>query len=182
MTFDETAKIIAVISAAIPGMNQKDLYFTQQVWHEILGEHDYQLVKAATMKVLSTMTTWPTPAHIVKAIENLNPVNGMPSAADAWLEVQKAIQQHGWYNWPSEFSTAALTKTVTAIGKDEFCLNENAEATRAHFFKIYAQFANAERDSRENPKYIGKYAPDLMKLTEGLSEKMAIEAPKGKRV
>jgi len=176
MTFDETAKIIAVISAAIPGMNQKDLYFTQQVWHEIMGSYDYALIKAATIRVLMGATTWPTPAHIIHMADILNPApDAPPLPEEAWAELMPQLNRYA----SPKYSHPIIKKTVDSIGYLRLCESENPEWVRSQFISTYKTFLVQYKDNKLNEKVkeITGYKP-LYELTEKISEKLSLEQPK----
>ena len=68
---------------------------------------------------------------------------------EAWGEVQKAISQYGYYRQEEalESLTPIVREAVKRLGFREICLDENQDAVRAHFFKIYS--ALAERKSND---------------------------------
>ncbi|HUY39800.1 MAG TPA: hypothetical protein VNF29_05065 [Candidatus Binataceae bacterium] len=66
------------------------------------------------------------------------------SAEEAWAEVQERIHYRGYYQGPGIDLDATMKRAIDAIGWQDLCTNSNIEANRAHFFRIYARFAETE--------------------------------------
>lgn len=178
MNYEEATRITAVIAMANPAWLNKDLKGTARIYSEVFEKDDYRLVKAAVIKMLNESTAWPTVAHIRKAINELVPdPSTAPAASNAWDEVQRAISTHGLSRFPKNFSHAAIDEAVRIISPERICLDENVSATYAHFAKIYQEQATKANNKSKAPELLERYAPDLMRLTDDLANKM--DANKG---
>jgi hypothetical protein len=64
---------------------------------------------------------------------------GELTADEAWEKVQHAIRFVGIYRYP-HFENASIQRAVDALGWISICANDNIEATRAHFFRLFSTF------------------------------------------
>lgn len=75
---------------------------------------------------------------------------------EAWGEVQKAISQYGYYRQEEalESLTPIVREAVKRLGFREICLDENQDAVRAHFFKIYSTLIERKTNDAKLPPSI----------------------------
>lgn len=75
---------------------------------------------------------------------------------EAWGEVQKAISQYGYYRQEEalESLTPIVREAVKRLGFREICLDENQDAVRAHFFKIYSSLIERKTNDAKLPPSI----------------------------
>lgn len=155
MNLEETSAVIGVLALAIPSLHNRNLKATAQIWQEIFANDDYKIVKAAVIKYLNYSKDWPTPAHIRQNIDSIQPAaDASPTFDDAWGEVLELIRAYGYMNPPTQdkFSHRAIYKTVKNLGWRDICQNENVEATRAHFMRMYQTKRKTYIDAAKNKK------------------------------
>ena len=81
--------------------------------------------------------------------EELDPRNEkLPTAAEAWEEVEKLIIQFGPYRAP-QYSCDTVRRAVRAIGWLQLCCSENPAADRAHFLKLYESMRSKHKEQKE---------------------------------
>jgi hypothetical protein len=95
----------------------------------------------------------------------------VPDAQQALAEVQDRIHRVGIYGTP-EWSHAAVGATVDAMGGwRSACRDENPEAFRAHFMRLYdVMRARVERESLLSPSLAELYASTIKTLPDGPKE------------
>lgn len=73
MTRREAARLVAWAAANFPGMQEKDLSPTAEVWLSVLNEKgvDLRLAEAALKRVLEVAVHFPTVAEILRAVEEI---------------------------------------------------------------------------------------------------------------
>lgn len=137
MTFREFTEIMVFISAAIDKEIAKP---TVEAYYTMLKDLPYELLVAATKKVIASneYPTLPTIGKLRKAAQDLCRVDRL-SSAEAWGEVLKAIQQHGFYG--KDDALKGLPENVAAIaemmGWQEICHSESPDVIRAQFMRMY---------------------------------------------
>ena len=72
----------------------------------------------------------------------------LPSAAEAWEEVEQQICAAGIYK-PPVFSSELVRRAARAIGWLQLCSSENPAADRAHFLRLYESMKNKRKEARE---------------------------------
>ena len=151
MTKAEVAKILTVLAAVYPKFEVDDLKV--QVWHEMLGDLDYDTANMAVKKLILESTFPPAIAEVRKAVmEILNP-DGM-TAADAWGEVVQAIRRYGYYRAEEALANMSpkTARIVRSIGWQEICMSEEPGVVRGQFLKMYQQVAEREHKERLLPE------------------------------
>lgn len=147
MTKKEMIIILATLKEAY-----KDFQVTENkvnLWHELLGDLDFQATKAAVMKLILTNTFPPAISEIRKAVVEVTQPKVLNSM-EALEEVTNAIKEYGSYDVESAFNSMnSLTKrTVKAMGWNNICSSESPEVWRGEFLKIYSQLQKrAEEDN-----------------------------------
>lgn len=98
MTAAETARIIQMVIAFYPSSKVRDDDLTIKLWHEMLADLPFDMVDAATKRMVSTLKFPPTIADIRGAVADaMSEAKGEISAGDAWARVRKAISRFGYY-------------------------------------------------------------------------------------
>jgi hypothetical protein len=121
---------------------------TAKVWATMLGDIDLNILTVAVQKHTATNKWPPSIAEIREsALSVVQPET--TTAAEAWGEVMKAMQNYGTYGVEeAKESMSPLTrKTVEAIGFRTICLAEEKEmgVVRGQFLKMYELMANREK-------------------------------------
>lgn len=149
----ETVQLLAVVNAAFPNMQVTEA--TVKLWHELLGDLDFNLAIAATKKLILESPYPPTIADIRKrAAEIMTPQEEMIDAAGAWGEVVRAVRKYGYYCEAEalESMSPQVAKVVRYIGWREICLSEEPGVVRGQFLKMYHQVTEREQKMRLLPQ------------------------------
>lgn len=173
MKTEEVGALVALATANFPNMQEKDMGPTVALWSEILSDIPFDLAKAALIKVLVTAKFWPTVAEIREAATQLaNPQALLP--AEAWGLVTQANSKYGYYRASEgmESLPTMVQEVVRALGGFRtICMSENPDITRAHFLKMYEQYANREREYNLLPTGVRQLVDRTAKALTGASEK-----------
>ena len=149
----EIIKILCGFRQAFP--NTKADSDTMLIYSYALMDMEVGLIYAAMMKILHTSTFFPSVAEIRSTAEkllNFNRMNTLPTAGEAWEEVQKQVRKVGPYSsQPWEFSCPEVEKAARQFGLMELCrLQENEVNTaRAQFMRIYDRQQEKMKELRE---------------------------------
>lgn len=166
----EVVQLLAVINAAFPNMQITET--TVELWHELLGDLDFELAKAAVKKLILESPYPPTIADIRKHVmEITTPPEDRIDAAEAWGEVIRAIWHHGYYceKEALESMSPRTAKVVRYMGWREICLSEDINVVRGQFIKMYNAVVERERQERLLPAALKE---EIKKLSDGMSLKM----------
>lgn len=154
MTDTELQNCFAMIVAAWPHF--KPLPETFTLGERLLAPMDAQAVAAAIEQFSLEGREFAPPLGLVakRAHELLEHVNGrqVPDAHQAMTEVYDRISRVGIYQTPA-WSHPAIGATIEALGGWEAtCLDDNPEAFRAHFIRLYETMkGRVERESLVAP-------------------------------
>jgi len=116
---------------------------------------DVTVLKAAMIKILQTSTFFPAVAEIrsiAEAMVNFYNKTTLPTAGEAWEEVQRHVRRIGPYSsQPWEFSCPKVERAAKQFGIMELCrLQENEVNTaRAQFMRIYDRQQEKMKMERE---------------------------------
>jgi len=136
MTKRDIAKILAIIAAAYPQFEADDLKVN--VWQEMLGDLNYELVQQAVKICILRSDFPPSIAAIRRAATELTNPDEL-SAAEAWGMVINAIRHYGSYRSTDAFSSMPpeVVEIAKLMGWQEMCRAENVEVIRGQFIKLY---------------------------------------------
>ena len=137
MNHKEAIALVTLASASYPAIQNRSPDPIVSAWEVMLADIPFEVAKAAVVKVCRSSDFFPSVAQIVAAAEELDPRNEhLPTAAEAWEEVNKLIRYVGPYRAPT-FSCETVERATKAIGWVRLCESDNPEADRAHFLRIY---------------------------------------------
>jgi hypothetical protein len=159
----ETAKILAVLTAGFPHINLSRE--SVEVYHEALKDLDYGAAQGAVREILLSAEFFPPPAVIRRKVAERAGVLA-PSGGEAWSEVTTQARIEGLRGSPT-FSHPAIRKVVDQLGWYDICMSTNTDTLRAHFLKAYEQIRTVS-DSKT-------IADALVGLSEGFA-RPALEA------
>ena len=149
MTKQDICALVALAASSNPTMQSTDPAPIVAAWSLMLADLDPVVAKAAVIKVCRESDYFPSVARIVAAAEELDPRNEkLPTAAEAWEEVERLIIQFGPYRAP-QYSCDLVRRTVRAIGWLQLCCSENPAADRAHFLKLYESMRSKHKEQKE---------------------------------
>jgi hypothetical protein len=149
VTRKEATQIVAMLQGAFPQRQLPDS--TIEVYAMALADLDFELARAAVMRLVQTSRFLPTIAEIREAA--VRDRVSLPTPEEAWGIVRRAIGQHGSYRVPV-FDCDEIHDAVRDIGWKEICLSEQPASTRARFIDAYK--SRVER--RMNAEARGAYA------------------------
>lgn len=137
-----------------------------------LHDLDVDLLRQAATKELRTARFMPTPGELRRAALQLV-VGRIPSADEAWGEVQRAIRRHGRYGRPTWRHSLTAQAVADVGGWRRLCDSEDPTGDRIAFRKAYeATHDQAEQDALTAPGL----APQA--LTAPTTHSLAIDPPR----
>lgn len=148
MTINETARILAVIAAAYPRFQVDAEGLTLNIWYEMLGDLDYEIVQVAIKKLMLESPFPPAIADVRKiAAEITIPEEDRIDSADAWGEVVRAIRRYGYYDPDGAIQSMSnrTARVVQMIGWREICSCDEPSVVRGQFLRMYEQVSNREK-------------------------------------
>lgn len=173
--------IRASIKSAYPTFNVMPDQYSIRMWYRMLGDLDYKLCETALMELFATHTYPPQISEIREKCAEYT-VPHLKDQGEAWGEVQKAISQYGYYRQEEalESLTPIVREAVKRLGFREICLDENQDAVRAHFFKIYSSLIERKtNDAKLPPSILEAKNKYIAQLTT--QENVAITSSTGNR-
>lgn len=99
MTRDETKKLLMVLSQFYSNFNPSNLSFATDVWHKVIGAHDYKVMEKAVMDYVNTNTSGfsPVPAQLIELAYKNDIDKDTMTAQEAWDMVLKALSRSAYY-------------------------------------------------------------------------------------
>lgn len=168
------AAIIARLKVTFPNYNPQDLKMTAEVWFEILGDLDAELVKAAVMQYSGEAHEFAPSVGTVRdyAMRIQATAQGVPDAYEAYGEVcampadmvKREIAEEGGelfiYETSLKWSHPLIAEVAGILGFPRTFPTESAMADRAQFFKTYdARLSANMREAGRLPS-VAKYIED----------------------
>jgi hypothetical protein len=144
---------------------------------QLLADIPGAMLEQSSMEHISHSTFFPSIAELRSAafsiIEAAHPV---PTAYEAWSEVQALIQHVGHYNHPI-FDNPITAQVVNQLSWRYLCLSENPVADRAHFIQAYQVLIEREKNSDHRLPMVNEFisvlnAGDHPKLSNGYKEQV----------
>ncbi|MHC1762232.1 MAG: hypothetical protein AB9917_22495 [Negativicutes bacterium] len=121
MSKQEICALVALAASSNPTMQNRDPAPIVAAWSLMLCDLDPVIAKAAVIKVCRESDYFPSVARIVEAAHQLDPRTAkLPTAAEAWEEVSRLIQDFGPYRAPV-YSCETVKRAVRAIGWQQLC-------------------------------------------------------------
>jgi len=141
MTEVQAKRIVTLLVAAYPAWKPSEA--TMQLYERLMRPLDAVLVERAAMEIIRSPREFAPPVGAIcyraASLEMESRGESALSAEEAWAELSAAVRSCGCYREP-KFVNPALARTVAAMDWSEICTNRNVEATRAHFFRLFAAF------------------------------------------
>ena len=148
-TFETITRVLAVVSAAYPNFNLKPE--TIKVYLKLLADLPDDLLEEASLAHINRSAFFPTIAELRGAASDLlERQNPLPTALEAWSEVEDQIHRVGYTGQPV-FQYPLTTQLVSAMGWQNLCWSENIVADRAHFLTAFEQLRLRERSQMRLP-------------------------------
>lgn len=134
--------VLAVLASAFPA--NKVSSETIKIYQLTLHDIPVDVLENACLHLVATNKFFPTVSEIRDTAHNIMlGMHKIPSAFEAWEEVQRQISLCGdYYRYQivarkPEYSHPLVEKAVSIMGYRQLCESENLVADRAHFFKVY---------------------------------------------
>ncbi len=160
----EAKRITTLLVAAYPAWKPSEA--TMQLYERVLQPLSAVLAEQAVLEIIRSPREFAPPVGVIcerAARRALGRSGENPlGAEEAWAELSASIRSRGGYRAP-EFQNPALTRTVAAMGWGEICTNPNVEATRAHFFRLFAAFEDRRVARRIEELSSGDHCTQLTK-------------------
>lgn len=152
-----------------------------ETWLSFIGDYSLEMLKPAVKKYFMGNRNPPGPNDILDELKKFMPddPNKVVTAEMAWGEVMQLINVVGHYKHPDETNcqNPALIETIKNMGWKEICTNENIEATRAHFMKIYRAYMMRHNDAVDVERLGGKFNETIL-ISAGLADRFGINKKK----
>lgn len=175
------AQILAVLTAAFP--NNKVSKSTLDIYKLTLADIPLDVLEAATLQIITTAKFFPAVSEIRDAATSIMlGLNKIPSAFEAWEEVQTQISLCGdYYRYQiaaqvPTYSSPIIAKAVDVMGYRTLCESENIVADRAHFFRVYESLFNRAVDDTKMLPRVKEFSANyqLASSIKLLADKMSI--------
>ena len=115
----------------------------------MLPDIPFAVARAAVINVCRSSPFFSSVAEVVEAARELDPCQEhLPTAAEAWEEVSRLIQDVGPYRAP-QYSCDTVRRAVRAIGWLQLCCSENPATDRSHFLKLYESMRSKHKEQKE---------------------------------
>jgi hypothetical protein len=137
----ETAKLVAMLTAAFPGAKLSEA--TCQVYESMLLDLSFEAAQQAVARLICTSKWLPTVAELRQTAADIErgPVR---RGAEAYADVIAEIRRTGQYGVP-RFTDPIVTECVTLMTWRGLCLGDNEAADRARFIELYDSLAARQR-------------------------------------
>jgi hypothetical protein len=169
MKKSEVLLIHAALMIAYPKLAEPD-EATIEMWHRALTDVDYKVAEVAVQKLILESTFPPSIAEVRAAITEITQP-AIPTPAEAWGEVEKAMRLYGYYREKEALSSMSeiTRQTVKCMGWADICMSEKPSVTRGQFLKMYEQIANRRRSESLLPQPL---KDEIRKLSERYSARL----------
>ena len=139
------------------------------MWFALIGDLPYDVCNVSVQKYMLTNKFPPTVAEIREMAAGV--VNGEQMTwGESWEQVKKAIRRYGMYNKAEALASLdPLTrKCVESMGFTELCLSENEMADRAHYQRVFENYARREQTAKQMPLQLQQAIEMLQLKGDGL--------------
>lgn len=168
MKASETAKLLAVISAAYPNFQADES--RAKVWAQMLADVDYRVADIAVWRHIATSKFPPSIAEI-REQARIALQGPEYTATESWEEFIQGIRRFGQYREQEALdSFHPLTRRMAeAIGWWDACMSENVDVLRGQYLRMFEQLR--QRDNLET--VAGElYLPDASRPALGQGEQV----------
>jgi len=145
----------------------------KKLWALSLKNESPEVIIEAVEKVISSQSFLPTLTDIMKSCNEINKIDGFPSAQEAYIEARKSYQPRKDFDWSNPIVYFAGKKTGWNILDEK----DNKEAFMS-FVKIYSKFkkeaSNGVKFTIKNSSKEEVKQPLNKKLLEELRKKHKI--------
>jgi hypothetical protein len=147
MTKSEAASLVALAAASYPGMQERDLKPTAQVWVSMLSDIPFKTAKQAVMKHITVGKYFPTVAEIrAQAKELTKPIKDL-LPEEAWEAVIMKIRERT-EGYPSPLVQRAV-EAVGGLNTIGYTGMSELGVVRAHFMRVYESYLKRDKEQDE---------------------------------
>ena len=146
-----------------------------RLWMATFGRVPGSALRKAVQVCLQRSPYEPKISEITSILKEANNAAGL-TASEAFQKAQHIVSRFGLYR-PKEAGEFAskhypqVWKTIEGMGYREFCLSENPEALRAHFYKTYEAQLAADSRRRE----LKSLSAEVRGLVKSLGNTLSLE-------
>ena len=151
MTNEQMQGLFRIILAGWASQRQRltsdDVGEMAKIYAAGLMDLDFDVAKAAVIRIVHTSKFLPTVAEIREAV-GIHAYGPRRSGGEAWGSVLKAIREEGQQKIPGVdfvFNDPITARVVRSFGWLDLCASDNAIADRARFIEAYETIAKTER-------------------------------------
>lgn len=169
MTKAQTAKLLAVVAAAYPSFEVDETRV--EVWRELLGDLDFELLGVAVRRHITSSRFAPTVAEIREQAMRASGSEQM-TAGEAWGAVHEAVQIYGYYR-PQEGLDSLpplVARAAKQIGWSQICLETEVGVLRGQFMRVFEQLARRAEREETLPLSLRRASLDQVGQIEGGDE------------
>lgn len=136
--------IVSQLFASYPNVTINDLTIAAYLdWLKRIPPKD---IEATIAQVMIDSPVFLPPAPQLFATWQRLAQPDIPTAAEGWASVSKALKEVGSWGTPN-FTNPITAQVVKAIGWKTLCASEDEMADRAHFLKMYDSIAKRQTDT-----------------------------------
>ncbi len=155
MNHQETAGLIATVHRLWPTVPFQADAGREMVrsWQVVLADIPIEAAEALLVNIARSGASFPPPpgqiaAQVLATRDDLAGFTA-PTADDAWAEVLRLVQSHGWYRgMPTVWSHPAVEQVARSLGWDELC-HGDPMVVRAHFLRLYPEAVRRHDATRQ---------------------------------
>ncbi len=169
----EVLRILKLLGDVYPSFNLNSS--AVEVYVHLLADIPGTVLEQAVLDHISRSTFFPAIAELrTTAFNILEAAYPIPTAYEAWAEVQAEIQRVGHCGRP-ELKNSIAAQVVAQLGWRYLCFSENPVADRAHFVQAYQAMVERQRCSTRRLQMVNQFiaalqAADQPQLTDGEEE------------
>ena len=178
MTFQETAKIMAVFKAAYPryyaNIDVEEARRVTTLWASMLADYSYETVSNAAKALIVSSKFPPTIAEVIEKIQLLTKEPEL-TEGEAWSMVRKAIR-NGIYGYKEEYRKLP-DKVKTAIGNPlmihewaKVSADELDTVVASNFMRNFRSQTKSKQEYESLPQSVKKFVEEIYAKMPKLEE------------
>jgi len=146
-TLAQVTKLMMGLAAAYAHAPQLTEH-NYRAYHRFLSDLPYEVLARAVEQVGSESEFFPPASRLRQvAFQLLEWADELPSAYDAWGEIQRSFATHGLYRGAPQWSHPLIGEVLQRVGGyANLCRSENSAADRSQFIRAYEDQLKRHRD------------------------------------
>lgn len=162
MNKQEFGRIVMALKSYYPDKNLFPSNEACDLWYERLSDLDYMTTQTAVNKWAET-NKWPPAISEIREMVTKVTGSRVPDWNSEWENVQRLIRTMGYYSKTDalEQMSEATRKTVSCIGWESLCHDEDQTANRANFRMVYENEAKKANERAQ-------MSPKLLSIIDGM--------------